>query len=111
MEQRRSPRYQLQLPVHILQIGAHRINLTASTRDISSGGVCFVSDEEVEIGGRIEYLITLSDGNPPVRIRCLGKVLRSRQPEEGALFEVAVTMERYQFMSAVEVEPLVAVAS
>ena len=64
---------------------------------------------DVEVGGRIEYLITLSGSNPPVRIRCLGKVLRSLQPHvaSGAPeFEVAVTMERYQFVRAEEFETL-----
>ena len=62
---------------------------------------------DVEVGGRIEYLITLSGSNPPVRIRCLGKVLRSLQPPATAdvpEFEVAVTMERYQFVRADELE-------
>lgn len=110
MEQRRSPRYQLQLPVDILQVGSQKLNRTGRTRDISSGGVCFLSSEEVEIGGRIEYLITLSTGNRPVKIRCLGKVLRSRQPEAESHYEVAVTMERYQFMNSADSER-VAVAS
>ena len=74
------------------------------TRDISSGGVCFLSPTAVEVGGRIEYLITLSGNNPPVRIRCLGKVLRSHKRESDAPFEVAVTMERYQFVRADELE-------
>jgi hypothetical protein len=100
----------MQLPVHILQVGSRKTDRLGYTRDISSGGVCFLSDEEVEIGGRIEYLITLSNGNPPVKIRCLGKVLRSRQPDETAHFEVAVTMERYQFMNPADSQPL-AVAS
>ncbi|MDE3196533.1 MAG: PilZ domain-containing protein, partial [Acidobacteriota bacterium] len=74
------------------------------TRDISSGGVCFHSSIGVEVGGRIEYLITLSESTPPVRIRCLGKVLRSRKPASDGPFEVAVTMERYQFVRPDEVE-------
>ena len=74
------------------------------TRDISSGGVCFFSPTSVEIGGRIEYLITLSGSNPPVRIRCLGKVLRSQKSDSEAPFEVAVTMERYQFVRPDELE-------
>jgi hypothetical protein len=81
------------------------------TRDISSGGVCFVSPMEVEVGGRIEYLITLSGRNPPVRIRCLGKVLRSNHPpvpNNDREYEVAVTMERYQFVRADEFESLAA---
>ena len=89
----------MQLPLQIIQVGAERVNRTEQTRDISSGGVCFLSSEEVEVGGRIEYLITLSGSNPPVRIRCLGKVLRSKKQEGETPFEVAVTMERYQFMS------------
>src|ERR1700691_2711364 len=89
----------MQLPLQIIQVGSEKVNRIEQTRDISSGGVSFLSNEEVEVGGRIEYLITLSGSNPPVRIRCLGKVLRSQKQEGDAPFEVAVTMERYQFMS------------
>jgi len=75
------------------------------TRDISSGGVCFLSGISVDIGGKIEYLVTLSGSNPPVRIRCLGKVLRSERPLVDGPFEIAVTMERYQFVRPDEVVP------
>jgi len=99
LEQRRTQRYKLQLPLHILQVGERRVNRAEKTRDISSGGVSFLSPDSVEVGGRIEYLITLSGSNPPVRIRCLGKVLRSRHPQDPTdLFEVAMTMERYSFV-------------
>jgi hypothetical protein len=113
LEQRRTQRYRLQLPLQIVQLGDRRVNRTEKTRDISSGGVCFVTPTEVEVGGRIEYVITLSCSNPPVRIRCLGKVLRSLQPHvaSGAPeFEVAVTMERYQFVRADELESALASA-
>jgi len=101
----------MQLPLQIVQVGSELVNRTEQTRDISSGGVCFLSRQSVEVGGRIEYLITLSGSNPPVRIRCLGKVLRSRKQQEGDVpFEVAVTMERYQFMGPHEADPF-AVAS
>jgi hypothetical protein len=99
----------MQLPLQIVQVGSSPVNRTEQTRDISSGGVCFFSEEDVEVGGRIEYLITLSGSNPPVRIRCLGKVLRSQN--HGLLptpFEVAVTMERYQFLSPQEAETFAA---
>jgi hypothetical protein len=89
-----------------LQLGDQRVNRTEKTRDISSGGVCFMSRSEVEVGGKIEYIITLSGSNPPVRIRCLGKVLRSQKPSVDNLFEVAVTMERYQFVRPEEAESL-----
>ena len=104
----------MQLPLHILQLGDDRVARTVRTRDISTGGVCFFSDDTVEVGGRIEYVITLSDANPPVRIRCLGKVLRSQKREEPVPpnFEVAVTMERYQFVRPEEVpETVIAVSA
>jgi PilZ domain len=91
----------MQLPLRIVQLGGKKVNRVERTRNISSGGVCFLSPVSVEVGGRIEYLITLSGSNPPVRIRCLGKVLRSKQSEVSdpqREFEVAVTMERYQFV-------------
>jgi len=90
----------MRLPLQIIQLGAAKVNRMEQTLDISSGGVCFLSHETIEVGDRIEYVITLSASNPPVRIRCLGKVLRSQSQDSfEAPFEVAVTMERYQFVS------------
>ncbi len=103
----------MQLPLRILQLGDQRVDRDEKTRDISSAGVCFLSPMEVEVGGRIEYMITLSGSHPPVRIRCLGKVLRSRHPavpHPNREFEVAVTMERYQFVRVDEFDPLAASA-
>lgn len=106
MEQRRSQRYKLELPLQILQLGEQRVSRAEQTKDISSGGVSFVTGDGVDVGGKIEYVITLSGSTPPVRIRCLGKVLRSRQPDGDGPYEVAVTMERYQFVRPDEVEKL-----
>lgn len=82
------------------------MNRSEKTRDISSGGVCFVSPSKLDIGGRIEYIITLSGSTPPVRIRCLGKVLRSQAPAEDGNYEMAMTMERYSFVRVDEVAPV-----
>jgi hypothetical protein len=100
LEQRRAQRYKLQLPLQILQLGDRQVDRVELTKDISSGGVLFESPHQIEPGGRIEYIITLSNTNPPVRIRCLGKVLRSQKPAEGRdlQWEVAVTMDRYHFV-------------
>lgn len=110
MEQRRAQRYKLQLPLQILQVNEERLNRTEKTRDISSGGVCFTSQDQVDVGGRIEYVITLSGRTPPVRIRCLGKVLRSRSSEVDSEFEIAVTMERYSFVRTDEMASLAVTA-
>jgi len=107
LEQRQTQRYSLALPFRIIQLGDKQVNRTEQTRDISSAGVCFLSPTPIEPGGRIEYVITLSDSTPPVHIRCLGKVLRSQQPVSSGSasmdktvdqYEVAVTMDRYQFI-------------
>jgi len=105
----------MQLPLYIFQVGDSKVNRIEKTRDISSGGVSFLSGDEIGIGDRVDYMITLAGSNPPVRIRCLGKVLRSQKTESQktdggapagqaldkdsrAPFEVAVTMERYSFV-------------
>lgn len=108
MEQRRTNRYKLQLPLQILQLGEQKVNHAGRTLDIGSGGVCFTSGSEIEIGGKIEYVITLSGSDSPVRIRCLGKVLRSEKPPADDFFEIAVTMERYQFVRPEEYQSVVA---
>jgi hypothetical protein len=100
VQQKRARRYPLQLPLHIILLGDQHVDRTELTMDISSGGVCFLSPAAVDVGERIEYLITLSGTNPPVRIRCLGNVLRSRSRSGSANgpYNVAVTMERYRFV-------------
>jgi hypothetical protein len=112
VEQRRANRYVLQLPLVIVQLGDRKVYRSEKTRDISSAGVCFLSPTDVAIGGRIEYVITLSGRTPPVRIRCLGKVVRSSMPQvaNSVGFEVGVTMERYQFVRGEETELLQATA-
>jgi hypothetical protein len=84
------------------------VHRSERTRDISSSGVCFLSPTDVNIGGRIEYVITLSGRTPAVRIRCLGKVVRSSLPQvaDSTGFEVGVTMDRYQFVRDEDMEAL-----
>jgi len=106
LEQRRTQRYRLQLPLQILQVGEEKVDRAERTRDISSGGVCFLSQDYLDPGGRIEYIITLSGSAPAVRIRCLGKVLRSQSPRGESSYEVAVTMERYAFVRPDQAEAL-----
>jgi hypothetical protein len=108
VEHRRNQRYELNLPLEILQVGEKRMNRMATTHDISSSGVSFVSDDHLEIGGRIEYMVAISKGSPPVRIRCLGRVLRSRPVVSETSFEVAVTMERYEFVRPEKIHAVVA---
>src|ERR1700729_3236434 len=78
MEQRRTRRFKLQLPLEITRTGADRIAAIGLTRNISSTGVLFTAEREPDLGGPIEYVITLNqDDAQSVNLRCIGKVLRA----------------------------------
>ena len=61
MEQRRTRRFTLQLPVSITRNGTERILQPGLTKNISSGGVLFTAGKEPDIGASIEYVISLLD--------------------------------------------------
>lgn len=103
MEQRRTRRFKLQLPLEITRTGADRIAAMGFTKNISSSGVLFTAEREPEMGGPIEYVITLNqDETQAVNLRCIGKVLRSERMESGRedmpAYQVAATLERYEFV-------------
>jgi hypothetical protein len=100
VEQRRTRRFSLQLPVSITRSGAERVNHFGLTKNISSGGVLFTAEEEPEVGVSIEYVIALAGpADQTVSLRCIGKVLRSHRANGGtSSFEIAATLERYEFI-------------
>jgi hypothetical protein len=103
MEQRRTRRFKLQLPLAITRAGAEKVTLTGLTTNISSSGVLFTTEREPDLGGPIEYVITLlSEGSPPVNLRCIGKILRAeRTPlsaDVSSTYQIAATLERYEFV-------------
>jgi hypothetical protein len=102
MEQRRNRRFTLQLPMSITRNGAQRVAVAARTQNISSAGVLFTAEREPDLGGAIEYVITLNhEGTQPVSLRCIGKVLRAERLTNGLeaeAFRVAATLERYEFV-------------
>lgn len=98
-EQRKSRRFELRLPVELVRRGALHLPMRGETRNLSSSGVLFQSDAEVEIGESIEYHITLpaaGDSQKQIRLRCMGKVLRHNDTS------VAATLERYEFLRSAE---------
>jgi hypothetical protein len=102
MDQRRTRRFKLELPLSVTRSGTERVALAGVTNNISSAGVLFTTERAAELGGPIEYIITLNhDGPQSVNLRCMGKILRSgRIPVEdsGGGFQVAATLERYEFV-------------
>ncbi|MFH1478842.1 MAG: ATPase, T2SS/T4P/T4SS family [Candidatus Omnitrophota bacterium] len=57
------------------------------TRDISAGGLAFISNSPVNIGSFLELTIEMPDGNP---IECLSKCVRTEEIKEDNLYEIAV---------------------
>ncbi|MGA2147298.1 MAG: PilZ domain-containing protein [Bryobacteraceae bacterium] len=104
MDQRRTRRFKLQLPLSITRSGVARVTFAGRTKDISSSGVLFTTDREPDVAGSIEYIITLNhDGTQPVNLRCVGKIVRmERTPpmmgEGPQAYQVAATLERYEFI-------------
>jgi hypothetical protein len=104
MEQRRTRRFQLRLPLSITRSGAERVIFPGLTQNISSSGVLFIAEREPYLGGPIEYVIALNhEGPQAVSLRCMGKVLRADRvcanPDaDGTSFQVAATLERYEFV-------------
>ena len=102
MEQRRTRRFKLHLPLSITRSGAERMALPGYTRNISSSGVLFTTEREPDLNGPIEYVITLnSDGSPSVNLRCIGKVIRAEKVDTAdpvPAFQIAATLERYEFI-------------
>ena len=105
-EQRRTKRFEIQLPLELVRAGSEPVSRAGETRNMSSGGVLFTSEAEMPVGDAIEYLVTLPSamaGNP-VRLRCMGKVIRNQglqsveQPAVRRPFTVAATLERYEFI-------------
>ncbi len=100
-EKRMARRFNLQLPVTVRDQYTHR---TASTRDISSRGICFYTDARIEPGSDLEFTLTL----PPeitmteaIQVHCKGKVVRVEEAPGGKV-AVAAQINQYQFMPAAQ---------
>ncbi len=104
MEQRKSKRFDVKLPLRIVRNGVRPLAGFGETKNLSSSGVLFASDTRLDVGEAVEYIITLSGQKPnAVNLHCLGKVTRLETPspewhESARPFEVAATLERYEFV-------------
>lgn len=95
IENRKNQRFELRLPFELVRSGHRSNRLQGQTLNLSSNGVMFEVDQSLAVGEIIEYFITLPTGQNPdedVRLRCMGKVIRSHENF------AAATMERYEFV-------------
>ena len=103
-ERRTARRYDLSLPVIIrVPVEDTAENKSGKTRDISTRGVYFTMDEQVESGSELDITLTL----PPeitqgteVFVRAQGRVVRveKRNGEGDLRLGVAAVIERYDII-------------
>jgi PilZ domain-containing protein len=103
-ERRTARRYDLSLPVIIrIPVEDTSENKSGKTRDISTRGVYFTMDEQVEAGSELDITLTL----PPeitqgteVFVRAQGRVVRveKRNGEGDLRLGVAAVIERYDII-------------
>lgn len=74
--------------------------MNGETKNLSSGGVSFRSNTEMDVGETIEYTIQLAGGPAGPVLHCLGKVTRASAGDGDRPFETAATLERYEFVRA-----------
>jgi hypothetical protein len=98
-EKRTTRRFSLDLPISVKFLNNGKRELGGHTRDVSSRGVFMYLDADITAGAPIEFVmtlppeITLAD---PIRVRCMGKILRVDQAAQGQ--GVAVAIEKYDFV-------------
>jgi hypothetical protein len=72
------------------------------SKDVSSRGVSFLLPKPIESGSLVEIVMTLPHDVTlagPVRVRCLGRILRSRARTD-ADYQLAAAIDRYEFLRA-----------
>jgi hypothetical protein len=98
-EKRTTRRFSLDLPISVKFLDNGKRELAGRTRDVSSRGVFMYLDTDITAGAPIEFVmtlppeITLAD---PIRVRCMGKILRADKVAVGQ--GIAVAIEKYDFL-------------
>jgi len=91
----------VRFPLHIpLRVYKDSVEGCAETKDISSGGVCFSVDMDIEVGNKIGFSFAMParsmGASKDVLVRCVGRVVRC-SPEDGRR-EVAAVIDDYFFV-------------
>jgi hypothetical protein len=103
-ERRTARRYDLSLPV-IVRMAAEQVVDTqrGKTRDVSTRGLYFVIDQDLQAGSELEITLTLpseSAQGSEVLVKATGKVVRvePRKEDEADRMGVAAVIERYDIV-------------
>jgi len=98
-ERRKRVRTAVQMPIEVISVGGVQADWVGTTRDLSSGGgVRFDCPHPATAGDQARYVVTLSQGNSPVKISCEGRVVRCLPIEDTTSYEIVFTMDTYRFV-------------
>ena len=103
-ERRMARRYDLSLPVIIrMPVDKDTTSRSGKTRDISTRGVYFTIDQDLDTGAELDITLTLPSEvtrGSEVFIRAMGKVIRvDKKAENGSSrVGVAAVIERYEII-------------
>jgi hypothetical protein len=98
-DRREARRFTMNLPLRLLPREASGSELKAQTRDVSYRGLYFLVNDDFEVGGEIEFIITLPQQvtqSGDVNIRCRGEVVRV-EAVDGRV-GIAAKINRYEFL-------------
>ena len=100
-ERRASRRFLMRLPLTVRWTDETVVGeASTESREVSSRGLYFHLPNGLKCGSPVEIVMTLPHELTqagPVRVRCLGRVLRS-SPQSSGDVAVATAIERYEFM-------------
>ncbi|MCL6482306.1 MAG: PilZ domain-containing protein [Firmicutes bacterium] len=99
-ERRAAQRFKLTLPLVVRWQAEPASGVVTETRDVSSRGVYFFVPGTVRKDSPVELILTLPHEITlagPVRVRCLGRVVRTEVRHGGRVGVVAM-IERYEFL-------------
>src|SRR5271163_5090770 len=103
-ERRTTRRYDLTLPI-LIRVAAEQVadSQNGRTRDISTRGLYFVIDQDLEAGSELDITLTLPaemTHGTEVFVQAMGKVVRvERRTEDGTVrMGVAAVIERYDII-------------
>lgn len=90
----------MRLPVFVNSYQGKQVDKSTFCRDVSSKGIYFYLDSEIEEGSALEFTVSLPPDDVlrvPIRVNYSGKAVRVRQLANGA-YGIAATMESYGFV-------------
>jgi hypothetical protein len=99
-ERRKATRFKGKIPIGLR-------NGTGVTRDFSTSGVYFVTDQSFAPADPIEFFMNLEHSGlaPLVRVRCLGEVVRVKPAGEKTGVAVAISSYSFEGLQQKRFEP------